>query len=163
MIAGLVGVFVYDVWRSGAQELSEDSWRNAGPVAVSSDYAIVLQEQPAHAFLAEYHYRLHVFRRGTGNGGRVRRVELPMNPGGLTHLDVYAYVTGGGQVNRLDLDDRHMQTTMVDLCDAGTIAECDVPTTRTFVGTFEGAEYPLQFIPAAVGVEHRSWPNVAGR
>jgi len=123
-------------------------WRTVGPVAISPLWSVILEERPAHPFLAEYDYRLQVFYSENRFGEYHGTVDLMVNPGGRTFLCLYS-LTAADRAPLLEVADR-METSIVDLQAHRRLASARQGYERRFLGAFVEEAPPLRFVPAQI-------------
>ncbi len=121
-------------------------WRTVGPVALSPRWSVILEERPAHPFLAEYDYRLQVFHSEDRAGEYRGTVDLIPNPGGRTFLCLYS-ITAADRAPLLEVADR-METSIVDLDAHRRLPMTPRGYERRFLGAFVEESYPLRFVSA---------------
>jgi len=144
-IALSIGFVAWSFHRMPSSEPSEE-WRTAGPVAVSSQWSVLLEEQESHPFLAEYNYRLRVFFSDDRDGEPRGTVDLHGNTGGRTSLCLYRLTSPGGEV-RVEVVDR-IERSIVDLDELKLLPDVPRATERLFLGEFLESAPPLRFVPA---------------
>ena len=145
------GYFFYSFAHSSGLPMAEGDWRESGPVLVAPSWSVLLQEQPAHEFLAEYYYRLKIFHDSGRDGELAASIDLPRNTGGRTRLLVYLHQDSSARPTHLEFVDRTW-TSFVDLERLST-GEAPQGTLREYLGRFDGEAYPTKFVPANVSRE----------
>jgi len=123
-------------------------WRTVGPVAISPLWSVILEEKPAHPFLAEYDYRLQVFYSEKRYGEYRGTVDLALNPGGRTFLCLYS-LTAADRAPLLEVADRE-ETSIVDLPTQRRLASAPRGYERRFLGAIVEQAPPLRFVPAQI-------------
>ncbi len=146
-VAGLVGLIAWRVQRE-MQWPPPRSDRTVGPVAISPQWAVALEEKPLNPILAEYDYRLLLYASGDRDGEYRGTVNLMTNAGGRTYLCLYT-LTAPRRVTLLQVDDR-VETSVVDLVTARRVQEVPADYHRQFLGAFVEEAYPLRFVSAAI-------------
>jgi hypothetical protein len=140
--------------RVGAETWALMSWpptgdgNRVGPVAISPQWSVVLEEKGTHPFLAEYDYRLRVFSSGTREGEYHGVVDLIPNGGGRTWLCLYL-LTAANLPTLLEVDDR-METSIVDLQGLQQLPHVPNGYARRFVGAFVEESIPLRFVSSLI-------------
>jgi hypothetical protein len=153
-VAGIAAAFGalrgFALWQieSEMQWPSSKSDRVVGPIAISPEWSVVLEERPMHPFLAEYEYRLRLYASDRRDGAYRGMVELLPNTGGRTYLCLYALLAPGSPP-LLQVDGRD-ESSFVDLGAARRTDEPPPGYRARFVGAFVEEAYPLRFIPAAI-------------
>jgi hypothetical protein len=109
---------------------------------------VTLEEKTTHPFLAEYDYRLRVFRSDGRDGEYVGTVELIPNSGGRTSLCLYTR-TAADHEPLLEVADR-METSFVDLHYQRRLASAPNGYERHYVGAFVEEAAPLRFVSAQI-------------
>ena len=119
-----------------------------GPVAISPRWSITLEQKPSNPYLAEYDYRLRVFRSERREGDYAGAVDLIPNAGGRTYLCLYS-LTAADREPLLEVVDR-AETSLVDLQSQRRLSTPPKGYERRFVGAFVEEAAPLRFVPAEV-------------
>ena len=123
-------------------------WRTVGPVALSPRWSVILEERPAHPFLAEYDYRLQVFYSEDRAGEYRGTVDLIPNSGGRTFLCLFT-LTAVDRGPVLEVADR-VVTSIVDLQAVRRLPNAPAGYERRFIGAFVEEGVPLRFVPAQI-------------
>jgi hypothetical protein len=157
----LLGLFFYATARVGSAfwqqaeewDVEQEPWEEASFDLPDGSGRVSLLRQNAHPFLAEYNRRL----RFELEGRLPVTLDLPMNVGGRTLINVYLFAfdtsVDGIATSVLHLKDRWGDY-VVDLDRLDLVSGADLQLAEcTYLGRFDGRDGTLEFVPATASPE----------
>ena len=157
----LLGAFCYAMARIGSAfwqqaeewDVEQEPWEEASFDLPDGAGQVSFLRQDAHPFLAEYNRRL----RFELEGQAPVTLDLPMNVGGRTLINVHLHANGttvdGTATSVLRLEDRWGEY-VVDLDRLDLVSGADLHVAEgTYLGRFDDRDGPLAFVPAATSPE----------
>ena len=152
----LLGFLCYATARIGSAfwqhadewDAEQEPWEKASFGLPDGSGQVSLLRRNAHPFLAEYNRRL----RFEPEGQAPVTLDLPLNVGGRTLINVYSHASGTA-TSVLRLEDRWGEY-VVDLDSLDLVSGADLHLTEvTYLGRFDGRDGPLTFVPATTSPE----------
>lgn len=127
-------------------------WQSSGVVAVGEGYSVEFLTRRAHPWLAESDQKAELYGGTAREGDKLATIELDMNTGGRTRVQLYFGHADGAPI--IQLSDRFGDQ-FIDARARERIHRKLVLKDRQFLGTFSGEAYPRKFVPASVLPEAR--------